>query len=157
MAFTDKQIYDLNNMNVAAQNVSLGTVLSGLSNTGITEVSETVTYDQFTAANAVGTYTSTSVSIPVGATVLYSAVKAVTGFTGDTSATLQIGDGTTAARYSTGTPSVFTTAANGVSVGAPSGTVYHNAAKSVVLKVTSGSAYANVTAGSLTYSIYYLA
>lgn len=31
MAFTDKEVYDLNNMNVAAQNVSLGDVLNGMS------------------------------------------------------------------------------------------------------------------------------
>lgn len=32
MSFTDKQIYDLNNMNVAAQNVELGQYLQDLSN-----------------------------------------------------------------------------------------------------------------------------
>ena len=31
MAFTKKEIYDLNNMNVAAQNVALGDVLNGVS------------------------------------------------------------------------------------------------------------------------------
>ena len=31
MPFTEKEIYDLNNMNVAAQNVNLGDVLNGVS------------------------------------------------------------------------------------------------------------------------------
>lgn len=161
MAFTTKQIYDLDNMNVAAQNVSLGTVLSGIQSTGITEVSETVSVSQFTDGGAtVGTWTSTAVAIPVGATVLYASVKSVTGFAGDTSAALTIGDGTDVDRYNTSTINVFATAADGISAGAPSGTVYHAAAKTAKLTITSAADFTAVKTdghGSITYSIYYLA
>lgn len=157
MSFTAKQINDLDNSMVAAQAVSLGTVVSGLSNTGITKISETVLFSQFTDGGAaVGTYTSPTLVFPVGSTVLCSAITAITGFTGDTSAAITIGDGSDADRYNTGTPSVFTTATNGIATGVASGVKYHDTAKSVVLTVTSGTDFTSVAAGSVTVSIYYI-
>lgn len=118
---------------------------------------ETVAFGQFTDGGAaIGTY-DLQTTIPAGARVLYALVTGITGFTGDTSATLQIGDGTTVARYSTGTPSVFTTAAQGVDMGAPSGTAWHTAAKSPRLTITSAADFTAVVAGALTVTIYYLA
>lgn len=93
--------------------------------------------------------------IPVGAFVLRALLVDVTGFAGDTSATITVGDGTDADRYNTGTPSVFTTAA-AIDLGAPSGTQIHTAAKSVTLTVTSNSDFGAVTAGAATVRIYYL-
>lgn len=123
----------------------------------IVKFSETVTYDQFTDGGAaVGTYTLTTGSIPIGATFLYSAVTAITGFAGDTTAVLTIGDGTDADRYNTSTVDVFSTAANGGSAGAPSGVRYHTAAKNVVLTVTSASDFTSVSAGSVTVECFYL-
>lgn len=158
MAFTTKQIYDLDNMNVAAANVTLGTFLSGVQGTGLTEVEETVTRAQFTGTvNATTTnFTSTTGAVPVGATVLYASIKNVVGFTGDSSAVLTIGDGTDVDRYNTGTPNVFANAVNGLAAGAPSGVVYHTAAKNVVLTLTSAANITAVNAGSITYSLYYL-
>jgi hypothetical protein len=163
MAISNAQATKINKMNRAAQDVSMGTLIQTMQTDietiegiGLTELSETVTYDQFTDGGAaVGTFV-TSMVIPAGATVLYSAIKAVVGFAGDTSATIQIGDGTTVARYSTGTPSVFTTAANGVSAGAVSGTAYHTAEKTVKLTITTATDWTAVSAGSVTVSVYYL-
>lgn len=103
---------------------------------------------------AVGTLDLTT-SIPAGAIFLRSQVTALTGFTGDTSATLKVGDGTTADRYSTGTPSIFTTAAQGIDIGAPSGTAWHTTAKTPKLTVTSAASFAAVVAGALTVTLYW--
>lgn len=141
---------------LSAGGVTVGAV-NGVTTVGpLVKITETVSYDDFTDGGAaVGTYDLT-VGIPVGATFLTAAVPAVTGFAGDTSAVLTIGDGTDADRYNTGTPSVFSTAANGVSVGAPSGTTYHATAATVRLTVTTDSDFTSVTAGSLTVALYYL-
>jgi len=131
---------------------------SGVTATGsLVKLTETVAYDAFTDGGAaVGTYDLTVGTIPAGATFLYSAVTAVTGFAGDTSAVLTIGDGTDVDRYNTSTINVFATAANGVAAGAPSGTVYHAAEKTPKLTVTTASDFTSVSAGSVTVELYYL-
>lgn len=160
MTLTALEITQLNNSNAAMQRAQVGTLLGGLE-TGeagiLKKFTQTVTYDQFTdGGGASGTFTLTEGSIPVGATVLFSAVSAITGFTGDTSAVMTIGDGTDVDRYNTSTVNVFATAANGISAGAPSGVAYHAAAKSVVLTITSATDWGAVSAGSVTVSLYYL-
>lgn len=132
--------------------------VDGVTTTGaLVKLEETVAYTDFTdGGGASGTYDITVGTIPAGATFLTSAVTAVTGFAGDTSAVLIIGDGTDTDRYNTGTPSVFATAANGVSVGAASGTAYHDSAATVTLTVTSASDFTSVSAGSVTVELYYL-
>lgn len=160
MALTTLQKTQLNNSNAAMQRAQVGTLLGNLETGGagiLRKFSQTVSYDEFTdGGGASGTFTLTEGSIPAGATVLFSAVTAITGFTGNVSAVITIGDGTDADRYNTGTPSVFTTAANGIAVGVPSGVQYHAAAKDVVLTVTSSSDFTSVSAGSVTVSLYYL-
>lgn len=120
---------------------------------GVHVISERVLYSDFTDGLATsGTYTLKQ-GIPVGAVVLKTLVTNVTGFTGDVSAALIVGDGTTTDRYNTGTPSVFTTDTS-VDVGAVSGTAYHDAAKSIILTVTSNSDFTLVTAGALTIKVF---
>lgn len=161
MALTTKQIYDLNNSMTANQKVLMGTLLNnliiGAGGTTLQNLTQTVGYAAFTDGGGTsGTYTLTAGTVPAGATFLYSAVTAVTGFTGDTSAVLIIGDGTDTDRYNTSTINVFTTASGGVSAGDPSGVKYHTAAKTPVLTITSGSDWGLVTAGSVTVKMYYL-
>ena len=118
---------------------------------------ETVAFGAFTdGGGASGTY-ALQTTIPAGARFLNSLVSGITGFAGDTSAVLIIGDGTDTDRYNTGTPSVFVTAAAGVDLGAPSGTAWHAAAKTPTLTITSGSDWGLVTAGALTVTLFYLA
>lgn len=125
-----------------------------LTSRGIKTVTETFTLSDFTdGGGASGTVDFTD-SLPVGAVVLRTLIEDVTGFAGDTSATVTIGDGTDVDRYSTGTPSVFTTIAS-VDAGAPSGTVFHAAAKTPKVTVTSATDFTSVTAGSITVSIIY--
>lgn len=113
-----------------------------------------VLYSDFTDnEDATGEY-ELPVQLPIGAYAPKVAVRNVTGFTGDTSAALTVGDGTDVDRYNTGTPSVFTTAAV-VAMGAPSGTQDHAAAATVTLTVTSDSDFTSVSAGSLDVYVHF--
>lgn len=118
-------------------------------------IEEYVTRAQFTdGGSAAGTYQLKS-PIPAGAHVLATTYTEITGFTGDTSAVMTVGDGTDADRYNTGTPSVYTTAA-AVSAGVPSGTQGHATAVYPTLTVTSASDFTAVTAGAVKVSVFYV-
>lgn len=132
--------------------------VTGLTNgASLVKIEQTVLRAAFTDGGAaIGTFTLTAGTIPVGAFVLAASITAVTGFTGDTSAVLTIGDGSDVDRYNTGTPNVFVTAAAGVDAGVPSGVRYHTTAKSIILTITSAADFTNVSAGSVTVELYYL-
>lgn len=153
----DADFADLTANSVTTPSVVV-TPVSGITTMGaLVKFTETVAYDAFTDGGAtVGTFDLTVSGVPIGATLLFAALTAVTGFAGDTSAVLTIGDGSDADRYNTGTPDVFSTAANGVAVGAPSGVQYHAAAKTVTLTVTTAADFSSVSAGSLTVEMYFL-
>lgn len=86
-------------------------------------------------------------TIPAGSVFLYSIVNNIVGFAGDTTATFTIGDGSDVDRYNTGTPDCFTTAADGVDVGAPSGTVWHTAdIATVTVTITGASDFGLIAA-----------
>jgi hypothetical protein len=94
--------------------------------------------------------------IPVGALVTRVVVSDVTGFTGDTSAVLMVGDGTDDDRYNaSGDIDVFTTVA-ALDGGIPQGTQVHTTAKSVTLTVTSAANFTAVTAGAMTVKVFYV-
>ena len=117
---------------------------------------ETVAFGDFTdGGGASGTIALTN-TIPVGAFVVCATCTAITGFTGDVSAVATLGDGSDVDRYNTGTPSVFTTAANGIALGVPSGVQYPAAAATVTVTVTTNANFTAVSAGSLTVEFYYL-
>jgi hypothetical protein len=94
--------------------------------------------------------------IPVGALVTRVVVSDVTGFTGDTSAVLMVGDGTDDDRYNaSGDIDVFTTVA-ALDGGIPQGTQVHTTAKSVTLTVTSAANFTAVAAGAMTVKVFYV-
>jgi hypothetical protein len=97
-------------------------------------------------------------ALPKGALVVGGRVKVVAGFAGDTSAAMTVGDGTDADRYNASTIDIFTTAADGIDLGLPSGVRFHDAAKTPKVTVTSGSNFTLVLAGggSITVAIYYI-
>src|SRR3990167_4062588 len=111
-----------------------------------------VTRAQFTDGGATAGTFSLNHSIPAGARFAFALLTSITGFTGDTSAVITVGDADVD-RYNTGTPSVFTTAAAGVDMGVPSGTAWHTAAATPVITITSATDFTNVTAGSLTITL----
>lgn len=118
-------------------------------------IEEYVTRAQFTdGGSTAGTYQMTRV-LPVGAHVIATTYTQITGFIGDTSAVLVVGDGSDADRYNTGTPSVFTTA-GAVEAGIPSGVKGHATAIYPTLTVTSGADFTNVTAGAVKVKIFYV-
>jgi hypothetical protein len=122
----------------------------------LVKVTETVGFASFTDGGGASGTKALAVQIPVGARIIGMHITALTGFTGDTSAVVIIGDGTDTDRYMTGTPSVFTTAANGISLGIPSGVLYHDAAKTVTVTVTSNADFTSVSAGSMTVEYFYV-
>jgi hypothetical protein len=93
------------------------------------------------------------ITIPDGAVVIQALATALTGFSGDVSATIQVGDGTDVDRYSTGIPSVFATNASGVALGAVSGTAWHDDAKTVRVTITSNADFSSVSAGQVTITL----
>jgi hypothetical protein len=119
------------------------------------KISQTVPRSEFTdGGGAVGTKDLSEV-IPAGAIYMGTAVTAVTGFAGDTSALMTIGDGTDVDRYNAGTINVFATAAGGVAAGVPSGALYHAAQVTPKLTITSAADFTNVSAGSVSVELYY--
>ena len=114
-----------------------------------------VLYTDFTDGTAaVGTYTM-SQALPAGAVVEHVLLQAVTGFTGNVSAVLTVGDGSTVDRYNTGTPSIFTTAA-AIDMGAVSGTAFSATAITPKLTATVNSDWTAVAAGALPIKIFYM-
>lgn len=95
-------------------------------------------------------------ALPKGAVVLGSKVLVPEGFAGATTATLTIGDGSDVDRYNTGTPDVFSTAADGIESGVPSGNKLLTAENRPTLTVTVTTDFTGVTAGKLTVSLYYI-
>lgn len=162
-ALTSAIIAKLNKMNKAAQLATLGTKLALLDNVvdagslgAIVKIAQTVAFGDFTdGGGAVGTLELDD-DIPAGATFLIGHLLAVTGFAGNTSAALTVGDGTTADRYNTSTINVFADIAGGVGLGAPSGVQYHAAAKTPTLTITVNSDWGLVTAGGFTIELFYL-
>ena len=112
-----------------------------------------VLYSQFTdGGSTAGTY-QVGFELQVGFFVEAAFVTQVTGFTGDTSAAITVGDGSDVDRYNAGTPTVFTTI-SGLYLGVPSGTRVIATANKPTITVTSGADWGSVTAGQLDIRIY---
>lgn len=122
----------------------------------IKTIQQTVVLGDFTdGGSTTGTVDLTD-QLPANALVLGCLVKVNAAFAGDTSATLQVGDGSDVDRYSTGTPSVFAAAPNGINMGAVSGVAHQTQADTVTLTVTSATDFTSVTGGSLSITILYI-
>jgi hypothetical protein len=118
-------------------------------------ISQRVLYTDFTDGGAAAGTLALANQIPSGVSVEKTNVTGVTGFAGDTSAVIIVGvaAGDTD-RYSTGTPSIFTTVDAAV-MGVPSGIREHTTATTVTVTVTSASDFTAVNAGAFTISIFY--
>lgn len=112
-----------------------------------------ITRSQFTdGGSTTGTY-QLQFELPAGFYIHRTHVYDVIGFAADTSATLQVGDGSDADRYNAGTPSVFTTISR-LDMGVPSGTLFLATANRPTLTITSAADFTNVTPGTLSIRIY---
>ena len=120
---------------------------------GFDFIEEYVTRAQFTDGGAaIGTYQMKS-AIPVGGHVLATTYTQITGFTGDTSAVMTVGDGTDADRYNTGTPSVLTTTAR-LDLGIASGTRFIATANRPTITITGGADWGSIEAGGFDIRVY---
>lgn len=122
---------------------------------GLGCINQTFAYDDMVDGGGASGTLVLDEGIPDGARVDQSILHSLTGFSGDTSAVITIGDGTDVDRYNTGTPSVFTTNASGCDLGMPSGTAWHDDAKNVTVTITSNADFTSVSAGEATISICY--
>jgi hypothetical protein len=118
-------------------------------------INQTISYADFVDGGGASGTLVLDEGIPDGAVVQRAILHSLTGFTGDVSAFVQIGDGTDVDRYSTGTPSVFTTNPSGCELREPSGTAWHDDAKSVTVTITSNADFTSVSAGAATVAICY--
>lgn len=122
---------------------------------GLHCITKTIAFSQFTdGGGTTGTYVLGE-KIPIGAFSHQTLLTDVTGFTGNVSATITVGDGSDVDRYNTGTPSVFTTATM-VAMGVPSGVKEHLVETTITVTVTASSDFTLIAAGSLTLKIFYL-
>ncbi|MHA2063741.1 MAG: hypothetical protein ACXABY_05080 [Candidatus Thorarchaeota archaeon] len=129
---------------------------------GIRKVGQWVTYDQFTdGGGAAGTLALSKV-IPAGSFVLGSKVRVTTGFTGDTTAVLDIGDGSDADLFSLTTHNVLAAASNlvegaaaGTASDSYSGIVPIASDATVTLTVTGASDFGLITAGKMYVEVFY--
>jgi hypothetical protein len=126
---------------------------------GMLVIKETFGVADMTDATATtGTYVLSG-TIPVGAYVQRCVATGLTGFAGDTSATIQVGDGTDVDRYTTGTPDVFSDLA-ALDLGAVSGTAIHaTAVSTITVTITSDSDFSDVItdgSGQVTLKIFCL-
>ena len=133
----------------------LDEIAAAIAQAGVVEIKATIDFDDFTDnLDTTGTFEFAE-DIPIGALVIGATLTALTGFTGDTSAVITLGDGTDVDRYNTGTPNVFVTAAL-IDLGAISGVAPHVAAKTPTVILTSAADFGAVDAGSMEISIFYI-
>ena len=99
-----------------------------------------------------GTY-QVGFTLPARFYVSHCEVVDVTGFTGDTTATIQIGDGSDADRYNAGTPSVVATI-TGLWLGVPAGIKHLATENRPTITVTGGANFTAISAGTLTLRVY---
>jgi hypothetical protein len=128
---------------------------------GIRKIGQWVTYDQFTdGGGAAGTLALTK-KIPAGSFVFGSKAKVTEGFTGDTTAVMDIGDGSDADLFSQTTHNVLAVADNLVegadeaAAGAGRGIVALASETTVTLTVTGASDFGLITAGKMYVEVFY--
>ena len=128
---------------------------------GLRKVGQWVGYADFTdGASTAGTL-ALSKTIPAGSLVIGSKATVVEGFTGDTSAVLDVGDGSDADKFSLATLNVFAVANNLIigtdeaASGAGGGLAAVTSDATVTLTVTAGSDWGDVTAGKMYVEVFY--
>lgn len=122
--------------------------------TDLTYYEETgILFSQFTDGGAAaGTY-QVQFELPVGFYVERTQLANITGFAGDTSAAITVGDGSDVDRYNTGTPSVFATLSR-LDLGVASGTRFIATANRPTITVTSNADFTSVSAGGFDIRVY---
>ena len=130
---------------------------------GIRKVAQWVSYGDFTDGGSTDGTLNLTDTIPAGSFVLGTKVKVTTGFTGDTTCVLDIGNSSDADAYSYTTHNIYTAADNLVegadsSSGGTTGTGLAPIASATTVKLTATGAsdWGNVSAGTMLVEVYYL-
>lgn len=131
---------------------------------GIRKVTQDVLYSDFTDGAGTSGTLNLRDTIPAGSFVIGSKVNVKTGFTGDTSCVLDIGNSSDADAYSFSTHNIFTAADNlleladaqGDGGADASGLSLVTSDTTVLLTATSGSDWGAVTAGKIIVDVFYL-
>lgn len=131
-------------LRIPSQDVEVGNIPAGF----VGRIPFDLDYTDFTTAGGASGTATLDTLIPAGAHYLQTIVNSITGFAGNVSAGLFIGDGSDADRYSQGTINVFASA-SAANAGTPSGNRYHAAAGTPTFTVTASSSFGSVTAGNV--------
>ena len=129
---------------------------------GLRAVKQRVLFSDFTdGAGTSGTY-ALPATIPAGSWVIGCKVDVLTGFTGDNTAVMDVGDGSDADKFSYTTVNVYTattglmeTADHGAA-GTESGFAMVTSDATPTLTITGGADFTSIAAGELEIAIYYL-
>ena len=130
---------------------------------GIRKVAQWCSYSDFTYGGSTAGTLALTPTIPAGSFVIGSKVRVTTGFTGDTSCTLDIGDGSDADLFSYTTHNIYTAADNlmegcdsAAAGNTGTGIVPILTETTVTITATSGSDWGAVTAGEMLVEVFYL-
>jgi len=127
----------------------------------IRKVGQWVDYSDFIDGAGVSGTLALSKVIPAGSFVFGSKVKVVTGFTGDTTAVLDIGDGSDDDLFSQTTHNILAAASNlvegadGAAAGSERGIVPIASDATVTLTVTGASDFSLISAGRMYVEVFY--
>jgi len=147
---------------MSIKNVNLELERSGVG-LGLRKVAQWVDYSDFTDGGSAAGTLSLTATIPAGSFVLGSKVRVTTGFTGDTTCTLDVGTASDTDLFSYTTHNILAAADNLVegadsSSGGTTGTGLAPVATetTVLLTATGASDWGLVTAGKMLVEVYYL-
>jgi len=129
---------------------------------GIRKVAQWVSYSDFTDGGGTDGTLDLTDTIPAGSFIFGTKVKVVTGFTGDTSCVLDIGDGSDPDLFTYTNHNIFTASDNLVegcdsSSGGTAGTgiVPVTSATTITLTATSDNDWGDVSAGRMLVEVFY--
>jgi len=121
---------------------------------GISKVSQWVKYSDFTDGGSTSGTLDLTQTLPVGAFVLGTKVKVTTGFSGDTTATLAVGNTSDTNKYTDNT-TVNVLAAATVGESAEDPLEFIASATTVRLTVTGAVAFSSIGAGKMLVEVFY--
>jgi hypothetical protein len=126
---------------------------------GLRKVGQWVTYDEFTDGGGAAGTLNLNKQIPAGSAAIFSKVTVTEGFSGDTTAVLDIGNASDDDAYSLTTHNVLAALSNALehcdSGGGDSGLSLCTSDTTVKLTLTGASDFGLITAGKMYVEVFY--
>ena len=132
-----------------------GAVTLAVPNVG--SVSQSIAYGDFTDGGGVDGYKDLATQIPAGAIPMGFGAVVATGFSGDTTAVVEVGVSGDTDRFSSVTDQSVLSAATVGAVVPSDACTGMNAAQTVRVTVTGGGNFTSISAGEMTVTVYYIA